>query len=126
MVTLISNAIASVRSFFKAIQAQTVLVVMLSFLLLTSNAVPNHNEALGKAVRDRVHQTDQADRPKTTGEWNREARETDGKPRERLSRIAKESGEAFKQFGSGYVDGAKETAQDLQEGAARGGRVFAN
>ncbi|MEX0268444.1 hypothetical protein AB3R30_04835 [Leptolyngbyaceae cyanobacterium UHCC 1019] len=118
---LLSKAIAYIRSLLKDLQLQQVFaVVLVGVVLLTTNAnaIP-HNNALGAKVRERIEQTDQADRPKTTGEWNREARETKGNPGERLGRIAKESGEAFKQFGSGYVKGAQETANDIKGGTAR-------
>ncbi|PZV16325.1 MAG: hypothetical protein DCF22_05520 [Leptolyngbya sp.] len=121
MMTLYSNAIAYLRSLAKRLQIQQYLAfALVGFLLLTTNAnAAPHNDALAAKVRERIEQTDQADRPKTTGEWNREAQETEGNPGKRLGRIAKESGEAFKQFGSGYVKGAQETASDVQGGAAR-------
>ncbi|MBM0743978.1 hypothetical protein JOY44_20535 [Phormidium sp. CLA17] len=124
MVTLFSQAIARIRSLFKGLQLQQFFAfTLVGFILLTTNAnaVP-HNDALGAKVRERIEQTDKADRPKTTGEWNREAKETEGNPGKRIGRIAKESGEAFKQFGSGYVKGAQETAGDIQSGAAQIGR----
>lgn len=109
--------IANVSSLVKELQVKRFLaVVVVGFLLLTTNvAVGQNNDALGERVVERVHQTDQADRPKTTGEWNQEARETEGAPGKRLQRIGKESAEAFKQFGSGYAEGAKETARDVQK-----------
>jgi hypothetical protein len=123
MMTLFSRAIAYLRSIFNEFQLQqSFAFVLAGFLILTTNAnaLP-HNDALGAKINERVHQTDKADRPKTTGEWNREAQETEGEPSQRLERIAKESGEAFKQFGSGYVKGAKETAGNVQNGIERMG-----
>jgi hypothetical protein len=121
MMTLLSQAIAYIRFLYKELQLQQYFAVVLTgVILLTTNAnAAPHNDALGAKVRERIEQTDQADRPKTTGEWNREAKETEGNPGERLGRIAKESGEAFKQFGSGYVKGAQETASDIKGGTAR-------
>ncbi|WP_371418221.1 hypothetical protein [Anabaena sp. UHCC 0253] len=69
----------------------------------------NITRKLNKIVRQ-----DDADRPKTTGEWNKEARETEDDPVERAKRIAKESGEALKQWGSVYSDTANKSANDLQ------------
>jgi hypothetical protein len=60
-----------------------------------------------------------SDRPKTTGEWNREARETAGEPGERLGRIAKETGEAVKDFGKMYPDTAERSGDALQESLDR-------
>lgn len=119
MLTLFSQAIADIRSIFDRLRPQQYFAfVLVGFLLLTTNAkAAPSNDDLGAKVRERIEQTDKADRPKTTGEWNREAKETEGKPGKRLERIAKESGEAFKQFGSGYVKGAQETAGDIQSGA---------
>ncbi len=121
MSNFFSEAIAYIRSMFNRFRLQQYFAfVLVGFILLTTNAkaAPN-NDALGAKVRERIEQTDQSDRPKTTGEWNREAEETEGQPGKRLDRIAKESGEAFKQFGSGYVKGAQETAGDIQREAAK-------
>ena len=121
MMNLFSQAIAYVRFLLKGLHFQqyfTVVLASVVFLTTNANAAP-HNDALGAKIRERIEQTDQADRPKTTGEWNREAEETEGHPGERLGRIAKESGEAFKQFGSGYIKGAQETASDIKGGTAR-------
>ncbi|GAP97067.1 hypothetical protein [Leptolyngbya sp. NIES-2104] len=60
-----------------------------------------------------------SDRPKTTGQWNREARETAGEPGERLGRIAKETGEAVKDFGKMYPDTAERSGDALQESLDR-------
>ncbi|WP_325078510.1 hypothetical protein [Sphaerospermopsis aphanizomenoides] len=64
---------------------------------------------------DRVVHKDDADRPKTTGEWHQEARETENAPGERAKRITKQSGEALKQWGSVYPDTAKRSAEELQD-----------
>lgn len=122
--TLFSQAIARTGLIFNRFQLQKCFAfVLVGFILLTSNAkIAPNNDALAAKVRERIEQTDKADRPKTTGEWNREAEETEGNPGKRLERIAKESGEAIKQFGSGYVKGAQETAGDIQSGAAQIGR----
>lgn len=124
MMTLFSRTTAYIRSLLKGLHLQQYFAfVLVGFVLLTTNAnAAPHNDALGAKIRERIEQTDQADRPKTTGEWNREAKETEGNPGKRLGRIAKESGEAFKQFGSGYVKGAEKTASDIENGAARIGR----
>ncbi|MBE9011984.1 hypothetical protein IQ250_17435 [Pseudanabaenaceae cyanobacterium LEGE 13415] len=60
-----------------------------------------------------------SDRPKTTGEWNREARQTAGEPGERLGRIAKETGEAVKDFGKMYPDTAERSGDALKESLDR-------
>jgi hypothetical protein len=114
---LISKLNNYLRVWLKRLQAGRLMAVFLAafILMTTTNAYPrSDSQALGQQVRERLHEIDQTDKPKTTGEWNQEARETEGKPGERIQRIAKESGEAIKQFGSGYVEGAKETVRDLQ------------
>lgn len=116
MIQLLTQAIAQVASFLKNIQVKQVLsIVLIGFFLMTSSAYPQENKALGKAVRDRVHQLDQSDRPKTTGEWNREAEQTADNLDRRNERIGKEAGEAFKQFGQGYIEGGKENARALKD-----------
>lgn len=119
MTNLVSRAIAYVGFLLKGIQAKHLAAIVLvgSLLLTTNVALAQDNNTLGAKVRERVQQTDKADRPKTTGEWNEEARETEGSPGKRLQRIGKESAEAFKQFGSGYAEGTKETASDVAKGA---------
>lgn len=116
MIQVLTQAIAQVASFLKTVQVKQILsIALIGFFLMTSNVYPQENKALGKAVRDRVHQTDQADRPKTTGEWNREAEQTANNLDRRNDRIGKEAGEAFKQFGQGYVEGAKENVRALKD-----------
>ncbi|QLE56787.1 hypothetical protein [Nostoc sp. TCL26-01] len=90
-------------------------VVLVGFLVLTTNINSGRNsEAVTRRLDQVVHQDD-AQRPKTTGEWNQEARETEEVPGERAKRIAKESGEAIKQWGSLYPNTAQRSANELQE-----------
>ncbi len=127
MTNLISHAIGHLSSLFKGLQVKRFLaVVLVGFLVLTTNMTSGYsNQDLGQRVRQQVEQND-AQRPKTTGQWNREARETEDSPGERLQRIGKQSAEAFKEFGSGYVEGAKETARDVGNNAARAGQDLSN
>ncbi|MBW4615596.1 MAG: hypothetical protein KME21_20430 [Desmonostoc vinosum HA7617-LM4] len=114
------NLISNVISLFNGLQVKRFLaVVLVGFLVLTTNVIPERNNDISSGrVRELVNQND-AQRPKTTGQWNREARETEGNPGERLQKIGKESAEALKEFGSGYVEGAQKTARDVREGATR-------
>lgn len=90
-------------------------VVLVGFLVLTTNVNSGRNsEAITRKLDQVVHQDD-AQRPKTTGEWNQEARETKEAPGERAKRIAKESGEAIKQWGSLYPNTADRSVNELQE-----------
>lgn len=115
MKNLISRAIAGVSSVLKELQVKQFLaVVLVGFLLLTTNsALEGNNRALTEKIDQAVHQDD-SQRPKTTGEWNKEARETQGAPGERLQKIATESAEAIKDFGSVYPDTAQRSADDLK------------
>ncbi len=116
MTNLISKAIAYVSSLVKEFQVKSFLsIVLAGFLLLTTNFAPERsNQAVTNKIDQAIHQND-SQRPKTTGEWNREARETEGAPGKRLERIAGESAEAIKEFGSVYPDTAKRSARDLQD-----------
>lgn len=81
---------------------------------VTSTSGQPENKGLTRAVEKAVNRND-SDRPKTTGEWNREARQTEGQPGKRLERIAKESKEAVQDFGEMYPDTAKRSGRALKE-----------
>lgn len=119
MINLIANTSAYISSLLKRLQVQRFLaVVLVGFLLLTTNVDSgSNNKALTERIKDIAHDTDSV-RPKTTGEWYKEGQETNNSPGERLERIGKESAKAFEEFGSGYVEGAKETANQVK-GAAK-------
>lgn len=112
MKSLIVEAISHIRSFLKSLQAkQFVAVALIGFLFLTTNVSSGVDSGRsGQSITNKidkvVHQGD-SQRPKTTGEWNQEARETEGEPGERAARIAKESAAAVKDFGNVYPDTAK-------------------
>ncbi|PMB44029.1 hypothetical protein CEN41_11455 [Fischerella thermalis CCMEE 5330] len=124
MINLISNMIARVSSLLKGLQVKRFLaVVMLGVLLLTTNTyvTPGDNKAFGKEVRDRAHLND-TQRPRTVGEWQKEAEEVKGNPAERIKRIGEDSAEAFRDFGSGYVEGAKKTGEQAKNSAVDTGK----
>ncbi|WP_292749731.1 hypothetical protein [Nostoc sp. NMS4] len=101
-------------------------VVIVGFLVLTTNvASGQNNTGLKERVSEQIQQDD-SQRPRTIGEWNKEARETEGSPAKRLQKVGEESAEAFKQFGSGYVEGAKKTASDVGDSAAQTGKKILN
>jgi hypothetical protein len=120
MINLIAKASSYIRSWLNGMQLKQVFAVVLTgFILLTSNAGFGRNiQSLDKRVDDTAHQID-SERPKTTREWNREARETADSPGERLENIADETGEALKEFGSMYGDTAKRTTRELKDQTAR-------
>ncbi len=127
MINLISRTISQISSLLKGLQIKGFLaVVIVGFLVLTTNvALGQNNTGLKERVREQIQQDD-SQRPRTIGEWNKEARETEGSPGERLKKIGKESAEAFKQFGSGYVEGTQKTANDVGDSAARTGKKILN
>jgi hypothetical protein len=120
MTNLFSKVINHIKFLFQEFQVKRFFAIALvGFLVLTTslNSTIDSGRSSDAVTRrlDRVVHQDDADRPKTTGEWNREARQTEDAPGERAKRIAKESGEAVKQFGSVYPDTAKRSANDLQD-----------
>lgn len=118
MSNLIANTATYVSSLLKKFQVKQFLaVVLVGFLLLTTNIDSgSNNKALPKQINEIAHDRDSV-RPKTTREWEKEGRETENSPGERLGRIGKESAKAFEEFGSGYVEGAKQTANQVKEAA---------
>lgn len=113
MTNLISSAIAHISALLKEFQVKRfVAVVLVGFLVLTTSVNAERGaQAVTKKIDQAVHK-DGSDRPKTTGDWNKEARETEDAPGERAQRIVKESAEAVKDFGSLYPDTIKRTAGD--------------
>ncbi|HYX14235.1 MAG TPA: hypothetical protein VE944_07685 [Nostoc sp.] len=127
MINLISRTIANISSLLKGLQVKSFLaVVVVGFLVLTTNVSDGPNDkGLKERVRQQVEQND-AERPKTVGQWFKDARETEDSPGERLQKIGQQSGEAFKEFGGGYVKGAKETASDVGDSAAEAAKNVSN
>jgi hypothetical protein len=113
MTNIISRAITHISSLLKKVQVMRFLsVVLVGFLLLTTNIAQDRNtKAVTRKIDEVTHQ-DNSQRPKTMGEWQEEAQETKGDPGERVNKIAKESAEAIKDFGSLYPDTAKRSAGD--------------
>ncbi|BAZ52183.1 hypothetical protein NIES4103_48420 [Nostoc sp. NIES-4103] len=127
MINLISRTNAYISSLLNNLQVKRFFaVVLVGVLVLTTNVgLRDNDKSLGERVREKVEQND-AQRPKTTGQWFKDARETEDSPGERLKKIGQQSGEAFKEFGSGYVKGAKETAKDVGNSAAQAGEDISN
>ncbi|MEH1832615.1 MAG: hypothetical protein V7L29_11165 [Nostoc sp.] len=127
MINLIYRTVGHISSLLKGLQVKSFLaVVLVGFLVLTTNvSYGDKDKGLGERVREQVEQDD-AQRPRTIGEWNKEARETKGSLGKRLEKIGKESAEAFKQFGSGYVEGAQKTASDVGDSAADTAKDISN
>lgn len=120
MTNLVAKGIAHLKFIFQEFQFKRFFAIALvGFLVLTTNLDSRidsgrSSDAVTRRLDQVVHQDD-ADRPKTTGEWNREARQTEDAPGKRAERIAKESGEALKQFGSVYPDTANRSVNEQQD-----------
>jgi len=123
MLNLISKAISSfsslVSSLLRNFQVKRFLMVCLvGVVLLTSHAVTDQNgRAVTKRVDDLIHQGD-SERPKTTGEWQKEAREVEGSPGKRAERIVKESADAVEDFGELYPDVVERSVPPLRDNAS--------
>ncbi len=96
---------------------QVMATVLAGCLLLTTgvNAAPSSQE-LGRAVRQRVEQTDKTERPKTTGDFLNEAR-GDVPLDVRVENITRDSIEAFKKLGEEYTPDLGQAARDLKDEA---------
>lgn len=127
MANLTSRVSTHINSFFKELQVKRFLaVVLVGFLLLTTNIATGRSaQASTEGVREQINQND-SQRPKTVGQWQQEARETEGSPGERLKKIGKESAEAVKDFGSNYVEGAQKTGSELQDTTVQTGKKLSN
>ena len=110
----IFNLKTNVKLLLNSLQIRQVLsTVLLSVLLMTSIVDSDLSpKAITKEIDKVIHQ-DKEQRPKTTQEWNKQSRETEDKPGERVKRIEKQSVEAVKDFGSMYADTAKRSASEL-------------
>lgn len=120
MPNLFTKALEAIKSIFQNLEFKRFFATALVGVLVLATSLNSNiesgrsSDSVTKRLDEVVHQ-DNADRPKTTGEWNKEARKTENAGGERAKRIAKESGEAIKQFGSVYPDTAKRSANDLQD-----------
>jgi len=120
MLNFISQTITKVSTLIGKLQLKQLLsVVLVGFLLITTNtAKPEGNNPIANILDKIGQRTDSQNdsRPKTTGEWKQQARETKDNPGERLKRIGEQSVEAVKDLGSVYPDTAKRSAASLRNG----------
>jgi hypothetical protein len=119
MKRLVNYTAALLRSF----QLQRLFVTVLAVLLITTgndlSAAPERatGQSLGESIRERISETDQSNRPKTTGEFLDEAR-GDVPLDERAKNITRDSVEAFKELGKEYTPDLKAGARNLKDRAA--------
>jgi hypothetical protein len=112
--SLISRAAARIGALLGSIQIKQVLsIVLVGFLLLTTDTVPRvDKKATMERAKADAHQLDN-ERPKTTGEWFKEADQVEGKNDARLENIVDESKAAVKEFGEMYKDTAERSLRGL-------------
>lgn len=114
MLTLISGLMAKIGTLLKRLHVkQSLPMILVGMMLLATEIVPDI--ASDKAIDrlERKVQQENPDRPKTTAEWQKQAREVEGKPGERIKRIGEQSADAVKEFGSMYPDVAKKSGKEL-------------
>ena len=120
MMSTIAGTIIKIGEWFKSLQVRQFLsVVAIGLLLLNTPVAPDRASKATIDKLDRlVHQED-PQRPKTTKEWQQQAREVKGKPGERIERIGEQSADAVKEFGQMYPDVAKRSANELEKNTLR-------
>ena len=116
MLNTIYRAIMQVNNWFKQLQVRQLLsVVAIGFILLNTTPAPDRASKATIDKLDRMVHQENPDRPKTTKEWQQQAREVKGKPGERIERIGEQSADAVKEFGQMYPDVAKRSANELEK-----------
>lgn len=123
MTNLISGAIAHVKSLFAVFSAKRLLAtVLVGFLVLTTGMNAAQKSTLPREIQSDLQETG-SERPKTTGQWEQEARKTEDAPGKRTERILKESGDALKDWSGVYPDTAERSGRELKEntGNSNGG-----
>ncbi|MBD1910113.1 MULTISPECIES: hypothetical protein [unclassified Leptolyngbya] len=121
MLSLISKLITPIYSLLQVFQVKRFLSLCLVAVIFLTTGVgaEQRTKALTNRVDDLIHQDDSA-RPKTTGEWQQEAREVEGKPGKRAERIAKESADAVEDFGELYPNVVERSVPPLRDNASNG------
>jgi hypothetical protein len=114
MIHWMQNAIAHLKTAIAALQLHRVVaVVLVGFLVLGASTGMERPTADMQRGVDRVLEKQNPDRPTTTGDWNREARETADDAGERVKRIGEQTKEAVKDWGNLYPDTAKRSGEAL-------------
>lgn len=122
-------AIIRFASFLKGLSVQRAMVIAMTGLLAISmpiNLAQTDQSSLGERFRERMQQIDRStERPKTTGEFLDEV-EGDVPLNERIYNTARDSAEAFKQFGSEFSIGAQESAKNVKDNTVEAGKDLVN
>jgi hypothetical protein len=116
MLNTIATTVIQIGNWFKQLQVRQFLsVIAIGFILLNTTPAPDLASKATIDKLDRMVHQENPDRPKTTKEWQQQAREVKGKPVERLERIGEQSADAIKEFGQMYPDVAKKSEQELEK-----------
>ncbi|WP_309743643.1 MULTISPECIES: hypothetical protein [unclassified Chamaesiphon] len=116
MLQTIARTVTQIGNWFKQVRVRQFLsVIAIGFILLNTTPAPDLASKATIDKLDRMVHQENPDRPKTTGEWQKQAREVKGKPGERLERIGEQSADAVKEFGGMYPDVAKRSANELEK-----------
>jgi hypothetical protein len=119
MISLINSLIFPFTTWFRRFQIKHLLsLVLIGCLLMTNTACASPSAATNNPLKQKVDaaiEKNDSPRPKTTGEWNQEARETENAPGKRLQKIAQESKAAVKEFGEVYPNTAEKSANSLNQ-----------
>ena len=116
MFNTIARTMIQIGDWFKQLQVRQFLsVVAIGLILLNTSVAPDRASKATIDKLDRLVHEENPDRPKTTKEWQQQAREVKGKPGERIERIGEQSVDAIKEFGKMYPDVAKRSEKELEK-----------
>jgi hypothetical protein len=116
MLSLIHGAFTQIGALLNKLHVKQFLsAILVGFVLLNTKVGPDLASQGAIDRLDRKVQQENPERPKTTAEWQNQAREVEGKPGERLKRIGEQSADAVKEFGSMYPDVAKKSGNELSD-----------
>jgi hypothetical protein len=118
MLNTIAQTMIQIGDWFKQVRVRQFLsVIAIGFILLNTSVAPDRASKATIDKLDRLVKQENPDRPKTTKEWQQQAREVKGKPGERIERIGEQSADAIKEFGQMYPDVAKRSERELEKSA---------
>jgi hypothetical protein len=118
VINAIVSMVSQIGNLFASLQFKKILPVLLvGLLILTTGNLDPGVMSKQKAERkvEKMLDRDDNNRPKTTGQWQEQAREVEGNPGERAKRIGEQSADAVKDFGKMYPDVAKRSTKELKK-----------
>jgi hypothetical protein len=119
MISLINDIASPVKALLEKFKIKHLLgIFLIGCLLIANTACASPSSAADSSLKQKVDAAidrNDSPRPKTTGEWKQEARETENAPGKRLQKIAKESKEAVKEFGKVYPNTAEKSTNSFNQ-----------